>query len=273
MNVAALNADLPADIRLLCVRRTVPSFDARKLCSARTYSYTLPTIAFSHYTDQSAPEHFRVSPAQLQRAHNVLSRYKGATNFHNYSPGKLFYDRSSTRPMYSINIVGPFVERDVEFCRIVINGQSFMLHQIRRMVGFALAVIRGVIADDMMRRSFTDEIFNAPTAPGLGLVLERLHFPGYSKRFPHMDPLTFEEYDGAVEQFRRDVIHPNIVRTEIAERSMVEWLELLGVHAFDAASRLREETRRYHNDEEFGEEWGESAEFVQKLRKMREENA
>lgn len=148
-----------------------------------------------------------------------------------------------------------------------------MLHQIRRMVGYGLAVIRGVISDDMMRRSFTEEIFNAPTAPGLGLVLERLHYPQYGKKYPRFDPLTFEEYDDVVERFRSDVVHPHIVQTEITKHSMVEWLEILGIHMFDAESRHREETRSYHNDEEFGEEWGESEEFLEKLRKAREENS
>lgn len=272
MCVDDVNKDLPDDIRLLALKQTTPKFDARTYCNARTYSYTLPTIAFGHYTDQTSLEHFRVTPSQMQRANEILSLYKGNTNFHNYAPHKLYYDRSSKRRIDSIEIIEPFVERGLELCRIVIKGESFMMHQIRRMIGFALAVIRGVVSDDMMQRSFTKEIFNAPTAPGLGLVLERLHYPQYARAHPAHDPLTFDEFDDAIEQFRREKIHPNIVETEMRDRSMLQWLDILGIHMYDAASKTREENRQYHNDEEFGEEWGENPEFIEKLRQYRERN-
>lgn len=57
-------------------------------------------------------------------------------------------------------------------------------------------------------------------APGLGLMLERLHYPKYANLHQNHDPLIFDEFDDAVEQFRRDVIHPVIVDTEIREHSM-----------------------------------------------------
>lgn len=42
-----LNENLPNDIRVLAIRRATPSFHAQKSCDARTYSYTVPTFAFS----------------------------------------------------------------------------------------------------------------------------------------------------------------------------------------------------------------------------------
>lgn len=146
-----------------------------------------------------------------------------------------------------------------------------MLHQIRKMIGFTLAVIRGVIDYDMLKRSLTKEEFNTPTAPGLGLVLERLHYTQYANRFPTHDPLIFDALDDAVEQFRHEQIHPFIIGTEIQEQSMINWFDNIMSHSFDAASREREETRRFLDDPQFDDEWGENEAFVKKMKKQLEE--
>lgn len=253
------------------MKRVTPKFDARFSCSGRTYSYTLPTIAFSHYNDQSRINDYRIPADRLQRANDILSLYKGQTNFHNYTVKKLYFDRSSERFIDFIECSEPFMEHDIEFTRITVKGSSFMLHQIRKMVGFSLAVIRGVVNDDMLQRSLKKEVFHTPTAPGLGLMLERLHFNDYANRFKTHDPLIFDEYDDAVEKFRREQIYPFIVETEIKEESMLQWLEYLMIHSFDAASREREENRKYRDDPWFDDEWGEDKEFVEKLNNRSED--
>lgn len=271
VNIDAINKDLPPDVQIFGMKRVTPTFSARYSCSARTYSYTLPTIAFSHYNDQIEMKDYRVTADRLHRVNETLRIFLGLTNFHNYTTKKLFFDRSSERYIHSIDCGEPFIEQDVEFARITVKGSSFMLHQIRKMIGFILAVIRGVIDEDLLKRSLTKEEFHTPMAPGLGLVLERLHFTDYSNRFPTHDPLIFDEFDATVEKFRHEQIHPFIIGTEIQEQSMVNWFEYLMCHTFDAASREREENRRFRDDPQFNDEWGEDDEFVEKLRKQLDE--
>lgn len=265
VSINDLNRDLPSDIRLFGMKRVTRKFSARHHCSARTYSYTLPTIAFAPYNDQSELCEYRVTPDRLQRANEILSMFKGLTNFHNYTIKKLHFDRASSRRIEFIECTEPFIESDIEFVRIVVKGESFMYHQIRKMVGFSLAVIRGVVGDDMLARSLTEEEFHTPLAPGLGLMLERLHYTLYAQQFSGHDPLTFDEFDDDVEQFRREKIHPVIVESEIQENSMREWLELLCVHSFDRIGRQFEEQRRYGLDGECDDDWGEDPEFLKKL--------
>lgn len=271
VNIDALNSDLPSDIRIFGLKRVTPTFNVRYCCSARTYSYTLPTIAFSHYNDQSEMNEYRVTAEQLQRVNDTLAIFHGQTNFHNYTVKKLFFDRSSERFIHAMECGRPFVEHDVEFVRITVTGSSFMLHQIRKMIGFTLAVVRGVIDDDMLKRSLTKEEFYTPTAPGLGLMLERLHFYDYAHRFKTHDPLTFNEFDDAVERFRCEQIHPFIIGTEIREQSMVNWFEYLMTHSFDPAIREKEENCRLQDESQFNDEWGENDEFVEKLKKQLDE--
>ena len=55
-------------------------------------------------------------------------------------------------------IVGhPFVRGDVEFLSLSIEGQSFMLHQIRKMIGLVIAVVRGYLIDDVIYEAFKPE--------------------------------------------------------------------------------------------------------------------
>lgn len=52
------------------------------------------------------------------------------------------------------------------------QGQSFMLHQIRKMVGLAIAVLRGHADPSVLERALGKDKVMIPTAPGLGLVLD-----------------------------------------------------------------------------------------------------
>lgn len=55
-------------------------------------------------------------------------------------------------------IVGhPFVRGDVEFLSLSIEGQSFMLHQIRKMIGLVIAIVRGYLTDDIIYEAFKPE--------------------------------------------------------------------------------------------------------------------
>lgn len=270
VSIEAINNDLPSDIRVFALKRTTPTFSSRHDCSARTYSYTLPSIAFSPYNEQSTLQSYRIPADRLQLATDVLSMYKGRKNFHNYTLGKLEFDRSAHRTMTDISVSEPFVEADIEFCRITIKGESFMLHQIRKMIGTGLGVIRGLITADYIRGTFNSDRYYLPKAPGLGLMLERLHFDQYAYRFPKHDPLTFDEYDGAIERFRRDVIQPVIIETEIRENSMLEWLDILAVHSFDKDAMEVDADYRLGivQPESPDVEWGESPEFVAKLKQL-----
>jgi tRNA pseudouridine38-40 synthase len=68
----------------------------------------------------------------------------------------------------------PFVRRGLEFSVLRVKGQSFMLHQIRKMVGLTIAVARGHTPLETLHRAWKMERLDLPVAPGLGLVLEEV---------------------------------------------------------------------------------------------------
>lgn len=49
-----------------------------------------------------------------------------------------------------------------------------MLHQIRRMIGMTIAVMRGKVSINMLENTFESPAMPTPTAPALGLILEKV---------------------------------------------------------------------------------------------------
>lgn len=236
-DLAEIQTYLPNDIRILGLKQVPRNFKPRSDADARTYSYTLPTIAFSHYNDQSALKEFRVSADKLKEVNATLQFYKGPNKFHNFTIRKENFERNSFRYMIHLECGQPFVVDDVEFAVIRIKGRSFMMHQIRKMIGLLLAVVREVTDESVFERAFSQRTVDIPTAPGLGLVLDQIHFDNYNRsplRKKHFDELEWSEYEEIVNNFRENVIHPVIVRTEIENESMFNWVETLLAPTYDA---------------------------------------
>lgn len=65
-----------------------------------------------------------------------------------------------------------FTSDGIEFAILEIKGQSFMLHQIRKMVAVAVAVARNIIPEETINEAFkTMDKLEIPIAPSLGLCL------------------------------------------------------------------------------------------------------
>lgn len=66
--------------------------------------------------------------------------------------------------------------------RLRVTGMSFMLHQIRHMIGGALAVARGSLPLPLLRASLAAHArVNVPRAPPHTLVLSDCSFPPFRK--------------------------------------------------------------------------------------------
>lgn len=101
-------------------------------------------------------------------------------------------------------------------------GQSFMLHQIRKMVGVIIAICRGVAKYDVIERSWNHDRLDLPIAPGLGLVLEEVHYDKYNEKFGNdgmHERLDFIELNDQIAEFRAKYILPTIVKVEKEESS------------------------------------------------------
>lgn len=222
------------------MERVTKQFNARTTADKRTYSYTLPTVAFAHHADCTPMKDFRVSAEKLKQVYDILQIYKGVKNYHNFTINRDFFEKNCYRYMQQLDIGEPFMRNDIELLTIRIKGASFMMHQIRKMIGLLLAVIREVVEPSVFHRVFTSHTVDVPRAPGLGLVLEQVHYEKYNRIFGekgfHND-LTWTEFDGVVNDFREKCIFPTIIRGELEDESMSFWLPTLFWHSYSVVSQ------------------------------------
>ncbi|XP_074061330.1 pseudouridylate synthase 1 homolog [Macrotis lagotis] len=234
-----INNHLPSHIRILGLKRVTGSFNSKNRCDARTYFYMLPTFAFAHKDHDVQDETYRLSPETLEKVNRLLAGYKGTHNFHNFTSQKGPKEPSARRYIMEMHCEAPFVREAMEFAVIKVKGQSFMMHQIRKMIGLVIAVMKGYVPESVMERSWGEEKVDIPKAPGLGLVLERVHFEQYNRRFGNdglHEPLDWVEEEEKMTVFKEQYIYPTIIKTEMEEHSMTTWLNTLPNHDFDAGS-------------------------------------
>ncbi|XP_032742758.1 tRNA pseudouridine synthase A isoform X3 [Rattus rattus] len=234
-----INSHLPSHIRILGLKRVTGGFNSKNKCDARTYCYMLPTFAFAHKDRDVQDESYRLSAETLQQVNRLLACYKGTHNFHNFTSQKGPREPSARRYILEMYCEEPFVREGLEFAVIKVKGQSFMMHQIRKMVGLVVAIVKGYAPESVLERSWGEEKVDVPKAPGLGLVLERVHFEKYNQRFGSdglHEPLDWAQEEGKVTAFKEQYIYPTIVSTERDERSMAQWLNTLPIHNFSGTA-------------------------------------
>ncbi|VEN59748.1 unnamed protein product [Callosobruchus maculatus] len=236
-DIVKVNKELPEQIRVFSYKRVTKGFNSKSQCSGRTYIYMLPTVAFADHNKEVQQEDFRLDEERLNRINELLKHFIGTKNYHNYTSKKKPNDPSAKRYIMSFVCEAPFIRNNVEFAILKVHGQSFMMHQIRKMVGLLLATVRGLATEDILQDSFKFEKINIPRAPGLGLVLEFVHYDRYNNRYGAdgmHEKLTWEEVEDEVNNFKEKYIFPTIIEKEVNDKQMVEWINRkLSRHSYE----------------------------------------
>ncbi|KAH7099003.1 pseudouridine synthase [Auriculariales sp. MPI-PUGE-AT-0066] len=266
--VQELNAVLPPSIRVWDVVRTLGRFNSHVYCSARRYCYFFPTFvlrppapgtalySMMHGLPHASPVSwaetqmvedperldYRVTPEVMQRLRNLSRWMTGNKRFHNFAPDILPTERSANRQIYDINFSEPFLRGGVEWVKMSIHGASFMMHQIRKMMGALFlftrtetpsVVLRALMHPRALRRS------HVPRAPAAGLMLEQTEYGGYNKKVcaaveRDSQPtkvatrfLEFDQHQDAMEQLRKEQIWP---RVQESEQSYSTWTQVIDAY-------------------------------------------
>jgi len=229
-----VNKELPSDIKVFGHERVTKKFDAKCSCSGRSYEYLIPSYAFAPSKHIMGPS-YRISDDQLEVVTDIFKRYIGTHNFHNFTSGKHFTEKSAIRYITNFKPGKPYIEDGYEFISIEIDGQSFMIHQIRKMIGLCIAISRGYCPIETLDKAFKEDKLDIPKAPGLGLLLNNVFFKQYNKKFGQdgmHKPLTFDKEQESVVKFKKEIIWKNIVEQEVKTSSMASWLKTLSNHTY-----------------------------------------
>ncbi|XP_045503850.1 tRNA pseudouridine synthase A isoform X1 [Colias croceus] len=256
VNTEEINKRLPECIRVFGIKRVTNKFNSKSKCNARTYSYTLPTYVFepNAVTDEER-KLYRITGEKMNFVNELLSHYKGTKSYHNFTEKKHYQDPSASRYMMSFSMERTFIESEVEFAEMLVKGQSFMLHQIRKMIGLVIVIARGQAEPSMMERVFGKDKVMIPTAPGLGLMLDKVHYERYDAKFKDShESLTWDDMEEEIELFKRQQIHPTVIRGEIEGKSMACWLEKVAKHSFVPNEDVAEEKTELGEDDDEDDE-------------------
>ncbi|XP_029038272.1 tRNA pseudouridine synthase A [Osmia bicornis bicornis] len=251
VNKEDINKHLPKDIRVFGIKRVTKGFNSKNQCDARTYRYVLPTFALAPENpdflklgeDEVLDEDirrqqlstingepynaFRLSAKMLDDLNETLKLLEGTHNFHNFTSRIKPLDPRARRYIIYFRCIETFIANDIEFAVLEIKGQSFMLHQIRKMVTIAIGISRKILTNDILKEAFSVEKICVPVAPGLGLSLHFVHYKYYDQRYGKdgiHETLDWNEYDEEIEKFYREYILKSIIDTEITENVMLNWL-------------------------------------------------
>lgn len=160
---------------------------------------------------------YRVHPARVARVRSHLSHYIGTHKFHNYTIEKTFRDPSAARIIKSFDVdATPIIINDTEWLSLKLSGQSFMMHQIRKMVTMVALLVRCGCQEGRIQDSYMANKFIIPKAPSLGLLLECPVFESYNEKLEGFgyNKIDFNRYEKEMEEFKQREIYERIFRDE-----------------------------------------------------------
>ena len=164
-----------------------------------------------------AKKAYRIHPARIARVRSHLSRYVGSHKFHNYTIEKSFKDPSAIRIIKAFNVDAlPIIIDDTEWLSLKVWGQSFMMHQIRKMVSMIALLVRCGSHEGRLQDSYMAHRLSIPKAPSLGLLLERPVFEVFNEKLEGFgyNKIDFGRYEKEMEEFKQREIYERIFREE-----------------------------------------------------------
>ncbi|OSD05463.1 tRNA pseudouridine synthase [Trametes coccinea BRFM310] len=273
--VAKINEELPSEIRLWSIIRVQNSFNARTTCDSRKYTYFFPSYlmippkpgsglwntlkaqgaecaphpfwenAESTATPQDDLERkraYRITPEQLAALRAAAQKFEGSHNFHNFTVGRDFRDRSCQRFLKSIEISEPAVYGDTEWIAVLLHGQSFMLHQ-RKMIAALVLSCRTNTPPQIIEEMYGPRQVFVPKMPALGLLLEYPIFESYNRRVAAINaklqpgdpeyraPIDFEVHRAQLDEFKQNFIYAKMRSIEDQFGIFDGWIRSIDAYA------------------------------------------
>lgn len=224
--VTTINRHLPQDVQVFGLLRATNSFNGRHNCLRRRYEYIfpLPLLGPAAGVDENGRD------VRIVRFTDILRRYEGSHDFANFTDGMAAGDPSARRVMMSVCCKDPFHPpgSGVPYVVVEIFGQSFLLHQIRKMVGLALTIYHGHAPIETLPLALYAHVkIMTPMAPALGLLLDTLYFDMYNDKFAEQlgGKISDEHFEEEKQRFKAERIYRRIAERERMDRTLESWVQ------------------------------------------------
>jgi tRNA pseudouridine38-40 synthase len=221
---ALLNSHLPRDstVRVWAAISLGSQFNAQRLAESRRYHYLLPLSIIG-------------APSFEFVRDEVMPRFVGAHNFHNYTKRVSATNPSATRTIHEFSLSDPFDVHRRPFVLFSIRGNSFMLNQIRKMIGTVIAIANGRFAFESLDATFGEAAYRLPLFPGEGLFLDQVEYPGFlraayrGQAVPLNRDVEFRACRPQIEEWKQKTLFPHIADLVLRERTFESWLERFAI--------------------------------------------
>ncbi|ORD94136.1 PUS1 [Enterospora canceri] len=173
---------------------------------------------------------FRVEQEQIDKMGRILKLYEGTRDYHNFTTSQ--NKQGTKRHLRRVRSLGTRVVDDVEYLEVSLSGDSFILHQIRKMVAFALFNCRYVVdftkVEENYEKVFSETKYVLGKAPAPYLYLFDIGFRDYNERTEYGRLEAPEE--------RRDGFEIEMHKSIFTTDNLKEWLIHLATVQFRADS-------------------------------------
>jgi len=165
----ALNAVLPADVRVLSLAEAPAEFHARRSARSKVYRYRIVHSPQPSPLDRRYVLHWPY-PLKLGRMRRAARLFVRTADFSAFSSNR---DRSPVR-----NVTRSELRRSGDEIVYTVEAEGFLRYMVRTMVGTLLEVGRGRLAPEAIEEIFRrrDRSLAGPTAAAKGLTLIRVDY-------------------------------------------------------------------------------------------------
>lgn len=187
----AINAHLPADIRILSASRCSPHFHARFSATGKQYRYFVWNHQAHNPLLRAQAWHIP-RPLNLTTMRNAAAQFLGTHDFASFAATREFKPMSSVRTLFRCEI-----KRKGALLTFVIEGDGFLYKMCRGIVGTIVQVGMGKYPPDMIATMLAaeDRRVAGMSAPAHGLILWRVFYATRrgNVRPPHSPAITAEQ--------------------------------------------------------------------------------
>ncbi|KAM0678334.1 tRNA pseudouridine synthase 1 [Binucleata daphniae] len=213
------------NIHLYKIARLPNGFAPKKKCHQRHYEYVLPTFIF----DEKFTKTYRITNEQQEELYKIFQNFVGTKNHHNFTTTA--NTKGTTRCISKINVTKPYINNEIEYVKVKILGNSFMINQIRKMIGFVVTIQKFAKnkETELFKAVFTETKYNIPKAPAEFLFLDHPRFDFYDKTAKYE---KIEVSENEIDDVKKVLVYPEIHKLENLQ-IFENWFDIFTKHRYE----------------------------------------